>query len=266
MQFIIFGRIADDASEKSEVIRKLTLDITTNVEEGNQSGADSLVQIPFSALTPDKFPPSSPLFTAIKNHWDRCSSISVSHDSHVTTNGDPMLSSVAGSDSNDPTISITSKTAHNEDSDPLIPPSPCLSDTDEEFEEITEPEHLPEVTKGDSFLHADIDVKSVIKQDLQDDIKDVTCDKEQSSASIGDMTKVEPFISSEKLIYDIVPATCVVQVTLPYPICLALPANWKDQEPGESVCLECGKKAGFLCSGCKAAWYCGTECQVCTRI
>jgi hypothetical protein len=174
-----------DETSKKHMVQKLTLDIDNSASDDIGNSADSVVQIPFSALTPDRFPPSSPLFAAIKNHWEKSGSISTPTESHVSTNGDPMLSSVVGSDIHETTVSHNANDKESRENDPLIPPSPSMSDGDEEFEEITTVGELPEVSQADC----------------------------------------------------------------------------NDGQLGESVCVECGKKAGFLCSGCKAAWYCGSECQ-----
>jgi hypothetical protein len=176
---------AGDETSKKHMVQKLTLDIDNSASDDIGNSADSVVQIPFSALTPDRFPPSSPLFAAIKNHWEKSGSISTPTESHVSTNGDPMLSSVVGSDIHETTVSHNANDKESRENDPLIPPSPSMSDGDEEFEEITTVGELPEVSQADC----------------------------------------------------------------------------NDGQLGESVCVECGKKAGFLCSGCKAAWYCGSECQ-----
>lgn len=271
-------------SAKSGSIRRKPAALNMSSAHDEENGA--LVQIPLASLTPKGIPPSSPVFAAIMRNGAEVKSqaeTSAPVNSSVAAGGGglngsadhhplpPRAEALESFLANPPVAPPTN--------DMVLPPSPSCSDSYEEVDASKVPTSLspssdPQAVKSE-YPPEDVDEKESVIISVES--KPSPGLKDQSSS-----TSSESFLGA-------LPATCVVQVSLPYPMCIAVPSKdsvlshaageeggvrYLTEEDSKAlttrgidltksrVCSVCSEEAVYLCSGCKAAWYCGPECQV----
>ena len=276
-----------DSALKGGIARRkpAALNMPSIRNDDDENGA--LVQIPLSSLTPKGIPPSSPVFAAIMRNGAEVKSQA---ETSAPGNNSPMAAGAGGLNgsaehhpllpraealesflANPPTAPPTN--------DMVLPPSPSLSDS---FEEV-DASKVPTPLSPSSDLQA---VKSECPPEDVDEKESVIISVE-SKLSQG--LKDQSSSTSSKSFLGVLPATCVVQVSLPYPMCIAVSSKdsvlshaageeggvrYLTEEDSKAlttqgidltksrVCSVCSEEAVYLCSGCKVAWYCGPECQV----
>ena len=247
---------------------------TLNMPATHKEDNGALVQIPLSSLTPKGISPSSPVFAAIMRNGAEVKS-------QAETSAPGTSPTVAGSGGVNGTRAETLESfLANPTHDMILPPSPSLSDTFEEVDATKVSTSLsasstPQAVKAEYPPEDTDDKESVI---ISVESKPLPGSKDQSSTA-----------SSAESVLGVLPTTCVVRVSLPYPMCLSVPTKDSVLSPaaGEEgavrclteedtkalttrgidltksrLCSVCSNEAIYLCSGCKAAWYCGPECQV----
>ena len=263
-------------SGKSGAARRKPAALNVSAAHEEENGA--LVQIPLSSLTPKGIPPSSPVFAAImRNGAEVRSQAETSAPSSSPMGAGP--GGVNGTRAETLENFLANPVSANPTHDMILPPSPSLSDT---FEEVdtgrmsTPPASSTHQSVKAEFAPDDTDEKESVIISVES--KPPPGRKDQSSTT-----------SSAESVLGVLPATCVVRVSLPYPMCLSVPTKDSVLSPaaGEEggvrclteedskalitrgidlnksrVCSVCSEEAVYLCSGCKAAWYCGPECQV----
>lgn len=272
------------ASAKGGSARRKPAALNMSAAHEEENGA--LVQIPLSSLTPKGIPPSSPVFAAIMRNGAE-----VKSQAETSAPSSSLLGAGAGgvNGSADQPLLPRAETLEsflanpplaNPTHDMILPPSPCLSDT---FEEV-------DASKVSTSLTASSTSRAVKAEYSPEGIdeKESVIISVESKPSPGRKDQ-SPSTSSAESFMGVLPATCVVRVSLPYPMCLAIPTKDSVLSPaaGEEggirclteedskalstrgidltksrVCSVCSEEAVYLCSGCKAAWYCGPECQV----